>query len=133
MDTKNTAVVEAQLESACKAALDQIKVIKEKPITEGGAAGGELQIVETDIAGAELLAFRVPTSPEWKQYRIMLQNPDPASKVAAINNLVTICCVFPTRENFQRVVDAHPGLVETCYGDLQEHAGAGRSKKAYRL
>jgi hypothetical protein len=124
---------EAQLEAARKAALEQIKVIKEKPISEGGAAGGEVKVVETDVIGAEVIAFRIPTSSEWKQYRVLVQNPDPASKVAAINNLVILCCIYPTRENFSRVIDAHPGLTETCYTDLQEHAGAGRAKKAYTL
>ena len=133
MDTKTLAETEAQLEAAREAALPLIKAIKEKSIKDGGADGGELVLIETDIVGAELLAFRVPTSPEWHQYRIMIQNQDPTSKVDAINNLVNVCCVFPERGNFQRIVDAHPGITETCYADLQEHAGAARAKKAYKL
>jgi hypothetical protein len=133
MDSNNPVELEAQLDAARKVSLEQIKVIKEKPLTEGGAAGSEVLLVETDIIGAELLGFRIPTSPEWQMYRQMIQDPTPASKVAAINNLVRTCCIFPIKDNFQRVVDAHPGITETCYSDLQEHAGAARAKKAYKL
>jgi hypothetical protein len=123
---------ETQLEAARKAALEQIKVIKEKTVSDGGAAGGEVLIIETDIAGAELLGFRIPKLEEWKQFQMLIRG-DAATRIAAISNLVTLCCIFPVRENFVRIIDAHPGIVDTCYPDLQAHAGAGRAKKAYTL
>jgi hypothetical protein len=124
---QNEAQMEERLEKAREVVMPAIQAAKEK------AGGGELLLIDTDIIGAEVLAFRIPTSAEWKSYRQLSSNPDGTSKVDAINHLVTVCCVYPERDNFKRIVDAHPGIIESCYGDLQEHAGAGRAKKARKL
>lgn len=97
------------------------------------AGGGELLVVETDVIGAEVLAFRVPNLQEWKRYRTEASDPTPAIKVSASTNLVHSCCVFPTAPEFARIVEAHPGLIETCIGELVEHAGAARIKKVRKL
>ena len=123
----NQAEIETRLEEARVAAMPAISAAKEK------AGGGELLLIDTDIVGAEVLAFRIPTPNEWKQYRVLITNQDPTSKVDAINHLVRVCCVYPALDNFDRIVAAHPGIIETCYGDLQEHAGAARAKKARKL
>lgn len=120
--------IEAQLQAAREKAMPEILRAKEEK-----ASGGELLLIETDIAGAEVLAFRIPSPAEWKMYRIGIGSQEPAAKVAAINGLVQVCCVYPTPDNFKRIVEAHPGIVETCYGDLQEHAGAARAKKVSKL
>ncbi len=97
------------------------------------AGGGELLVVETDIIGAEALAFRVPSLAEWKRYRAESSDPNPAVKSAAAGPLVFACCAFPTKPELERIVEAHPGIVETCIGELVEHAGAARAKKVRKL
>ena len=97
------------------------------------AGGGELLVVETDVPGAEVLGFRVSTPAEWKRYRTESSDSSPAVKVAAGSNLVHACCVYPETSLFQRLVEAHPGLVETCLGELIEHCGAARAKKVRKL
>jgi hypothetical protein len=97
------------------------------------AGGGELLVLETDVVGAEVLAFRVPKPAEWKRYRVEISSQDAGVKVTATSTLVFACIVFPTQGEFERLVEAHPGLIESCIGDLQEHAGAARVKKARKL
>lgn len=125
---QDQAQIEAQLEASREKAMPEIRKAKEEK-----AGGGELLLIETDIIGAEILAFRVPSAAEWKMYRVGIGAQEAGARVAAINGLVQVCCVYPTQENFKRIVDAHPGIVETCYGDLQEHAGAARAKKVHKL
>jgi hypothetical protein len=97
------------------------------------AGGGELLVVETDIEGAEVLGFRVSTPAEWKRYRTESSDTNPNVKVAGASNLVHACNVYPGPDLFARLVEAHPGLVETCLGDLIEHCGAARAKKVRKL
>lgn len=97
------------------------------------AGGGECLIVETDIVGAEALEFRVPNLAEWKRYRAESSDTNPAVKAGAATPLVFSCCIFPSRPEFERIVEAHPGIVETCIGELVEHAGAARAKKVRKL
>jgi hypothetical protein len=97
------------------------------------AGGGEMLVVETDIIGAEVLGFRVPKADEWKAYRVKASDQDPTIKVSSAGWLVHTCVIFPTAAEFQRIVEAHPGLVETCIGELVEHAGAARAKKVRKL
>jgi hypothetical protein len=95
--------------------------------------GGELLVVETEIEGAEVLAFRVPKAGEWKRYRAEQSDPNPVIKSSAATPLVHACCVYPDAATFQRLVDGRPGLVETCIGELIEFAGANSAKKVRKL
>jgi hypothetical protein len=97
------------------------------------SGGGEVLVIETDIIGAEVLAFRVPKLAEWKRYRAEASDPSPAVKAMAATPLVHSCCVLPTPAEFERIVEAHPGLIETCIGELVEHAGAARAKKVRKM
>jgi hypothetical protein len=113
--------------------MDTKEIEQKLEAAKEAAGGGELLVIETDVIGAEVLAFKVPTLPEWKRYRTEASDPAPAIKVAASTNLVYACCVLPTAPEFSRIVEAHPGLIETCIGELVEHAGAARAKKVRKL
>ena len=93
---------------------------------------GPLRIVETDLDGAEVAAFRVPESAAWSRFRIE-HDSGPAAKVAAIRVLVFANAVYPEKEVFESMVASRPGLVETYYGEVMEHAGANRAKKVRDL
>ena len=113
--------------------MDLKEIEKKLEAAKEAAGGGELLVVETDIVGAEALGFRVPNLSEWKRYRAEASDPNPAVKSGAATPLVFSCCVFPTRQELERIVEAHPGIVETCIGELVEHAGAARAKKVRKL
>jgi hypothetical protein len=104
----------------------------EDKIRAATAGKGEIMIVETDVSGAEVAAFRVPASAEWTRYRIGSKGT-PEQVATAAKPLVFSCCVYPEPAVFEAAVDAHPGLVETYIGELLEHAGANRAKKVHKL
>jgi hypothetical protein len=116
MDNENVNFIEQKREAARKAA--------------GGM--GDVMVVETDVPGAELAAFRVPNSMEWLRYRTAT-NSGPAEKAAAAKPLVCCCRVYPDAAEFDAILAAHPGLVETYINELVEHAGVGRAKKVSKL
>ncbi len=105
---------------------------KLKEAREAAAGKGDVMCVETDIEGAELAAFRVPTSMEWLRYRTASAG-SPAEKAAASKPLVVCCRLYPDEGAFSAALDAHPGLVETYISELVEHAGVGRAKKVSKL
>lgn len=107
----------------------------EQKILEAKAASGasDVLVVETDVEGCEEVAFRVPTAAEWKRYRAESLDPNPAVKANAATPLVVSCCIYPQRKDFERAIEAHPGLIETFSGELVEHAGANRAKKVRKL
>ena len=113
--------------------MDTEELEKKLKAAKEAAGGGEALVIETDIIGAEALAFRVPNLAEWKRYRAEASDSNPAVKAGAATPLVHSCCIFPTKEEFARIVEAHPGLIETCIGELVEHAGAARAKKVRKL
>jgi hypothetical protein len=108
--------IEAKIEEARKAA----------------AGHGDVMLVETDVPGAEVAAFRVPNTMEWMRYRISAQGT-PEDKAKSAKPLVCCCCVYPEAKHFEAILDQHPGLVETYFGELLEHAGANRAKKVSKL
>lgn len=95
--------------------------------------GGQVLVIETDIEGAEVLGFRVPTAGEWKRYRAEQSDPNPAIKSSAATPLVHSCCIYPEAAQFQKLVEGRPGLIETCIGELIEFAGANAAKKVRKL
>jgi hypothetical protein len=107
----------------------------EQRLQEAKAKSGcnDILVVETDVAGMETAAFRVPTSMEWNRYRTMASDSNTATKAAAARPLVFSCCIYPDPASFEAAVDAHPGLIETFIGELIEHAGANRAKKVRKL
>jgi len=110
------------------------KELKQKLMAAKEAAGGgEMLVVETDIVGAEAIGFRVPNLAEWRRYRAETSDQSPAVKSAAATPLVFSCCVFPTRPELERIVEAHPGIIETCINELVEHAGVARAKKVHKM
>jgi hypothetical protein len=104
----------------------------EDKIKAAAAGKGEVMIVETDVPGAAIAAFRVPTSAEWTRYRIGTRGT-PEQVATAGKPLVFSCCVYPEPAVFEAAIDAHPGLIETYIGELLEHAGANRAKKVHKL
>ena len=105
---------------------------KLKAAREASAGKGDVMLVETDIPGAEVAAFRVPNSMEWSRYRIATAG-GPAEKAGAGKPLVCCCRTYPEAPAFDAALDAHPGLVETYLNELVEHAGVGRAKKVSKL
>lgn len=97
------------------------------------AGADDVMVVETDVQGAEVAAFRVPTPAEWKKYRTDRDSGDRNVAYGAGRDLVMVCCIFPASESFAARLQAHPGLVETYQGELIAHAGANRAKKVRKL
>jgi|ERR1017187_3203833 hypothetical protein len=104
----------------------------EDKIKAAAAGKGEIMIVETDVTGAEVAAFRVPTGAEWTRYRAECKGA-PVQMASAAKPLVFSCCVYPEPKMFEAAIDAHPGLVDSYIGELIEHAGANRAKKVHKL
>jgi hypothetical protein len=104
----------------------------EEKIKAAAAGKGEVMLVETDVPGAEVAAFRVPTSMEWQRYRTGSKGT-PEQVATSAKPLVFSCCIYPEPTVFEAAVDGHPGLVETYIGELLEHAGANRAKKVHKL
>lgn len=78
-------------------------------------------------------AFRVPKPAEWQRYREDVMSPEARVKLNAYRTLVLACCIYPPRPEFQSMVAARPGLVETFSGELVEHAGVASAKKVRTL
>ena len=116
MEQQSETIIAAKLEEAQKAA----------------AGKGDVMVVETDVLGAEVAAFRVPNSMEWMRYRTAVHG-SAADKAASSKPLVCCCCLYPEPKLFEAILDLHPGLVETYLGELLEHAGANRAKKVTKL
>jgi hypothetical protein len=88
-------------------------------------------LILTDVPGAEVLALRGPNGPEWTRYRIGCAG-SPEQKVTETRNLIVSCRLYPDPTDFGGLLALYPGLIETCIGELIEHAGANRAKKALK-
>jgi hypothetical protein len=93
----------------------------------------DVLVVETDVPGAVVAAFRVPTAEEWKRYRCEGMADDVTVKEGAGRKLVLSACIYPPRAIIEAAVQSHPGLVQTFGNELIPHAGAGRAKKVSKL
>lgn len=113
---------EKQLDEKIREAAGQLKIPER-----------DVLIVPTDVEGAEVVAFRVPTRDEWRRYRSELMSDDPSVKAGASVPLVQTCCFYPPAPEFKAIIESHPGLVETYSAELIPHAGVGRAKKARKL
>ena len=97
--------------------------ISEDVIAEVRAAnpGVELHLLGNEYGQA---IFRVP--PAAVHDRFIEQASDPTTRVQAIRALVFGSLVYPTKEQFQELVRARPGLVAVFGGELVEIAGTKR-------
>jgi hypothetical protein len=99
---------------------------------EAAAGKGDVMVVETDVPGIEVAAFRVPTTMEWSAYKVA-KGGEKEMRAGAGRPLVIRTCIFPDQDTFGAALDTHPGLVETFENELVGHAGAGRAKKVSKL
>lgn len=68
----------------------------------------------------EFLVHR-PARADWKRYR--KESKDPARNGDALEVLVRSCVVFPSREEFDRLLDRYPALCEEIAEPVLELAG----------
>lgn len=71
---------------------------------------------------------RPPSRQEWRIYQNHRHDADVVKRSMAPDVLVETCVIHPSREDLGKMLEAHPGLVETWAGDLVEIAGVTGQK-----
>lgn len=86
------------------------------------AEHGEILHLETDYGEA---IFRVAKPTEWQ--RFLDEVTDAEVRARALKTLVLQCVVHPERVEFERLIAARPGLVQTFGNELTSFCGLGRA------
>ncbi len=87
-------------------------------ITELEAKYGDIEVYESDFGSA---AFRAASSKEWQRFLDEMNNDSLKSR--ALKHLVFACCVAPERAEFEKLIEARPGLVQGFGNQLVEFCG----------
>lgn len=95
-----------------------IEVLPAKTMAELEAKHGEIVAVKTACGPA---AFRVCKRQEYQRFNSMLV--DDKKKHMALEFLAVACCVFPSQEQFQSMLERKPGIIAACANAVLEHSG----------
>lgn len=71
------------------------------------------------------IAVRAPSKPQWKRFRAGAQSEVADKREAAEEMLVLECLVFPSKEDFQRLLERRPGSILTFVNGVARLAGYG--------
>lgn len=106
-----------------KPAIDEALIAKLK-----AEHGDRLHLLETEDA---LAVFKTPDRGTYERYWSEILNED--ERARAHKNLVLACVVYPPREEFVRVLDSLPGLVQSFGPALVKAAGAKKEATVRKL
>lgn len=67
------------------------------------------------------VVMRKPSHAEYKRFRAMLHNE--AQKPDAAENLARVCVVYPSRAEFDALLEDYPAIGDACGNALGELAG----------
>jgi hypothetical protein len=84
------------------------------------AKHGDVLELETDWGDA---AFRVATPGEWQRFNDEIA--DESTRPRALRTLVIACCVYPPRDEFEKLLTKRPGLTQGFGNQLTKHCGLG--------
>lgn len=99
----------------------------DKPVTEvlPAAKMAELEKVHGEVVAVKTAAgpaaFRVFKRQEYQRFNSMLV--DDKKKHMALEYIALACCVYPSPEQFQAMVDRKPGIIASCANAVLEHGG----------
>lgn len=84
---------------------------------------GRVVVVESELAGD--LAFRCPTKAELDRFRDQIGGAGErgARRSAALESLVRATVVDPLLPEFDEILRAYPGIIETCTNPILELGG----------
>lgn len=105
---------------------EQIQALKDK------YPGVILDLIENEVVAPGVsFVVRRPNDNEWRRYRGMQANDEQAP--SANRTLVLGQIVQPTPEDFMRMLDTQPGLIETLAIAIRTSAGASNASSVRKL
>lgn len=78
--------------------------------------------------GADIAAFRFPDRAMWRKFK--KERADEATSHIAVENLLCIHVIYPSREDFQAMLDRRAGLVDGFGLAFLRAAGMGEAQEA---
>lgn len=134
-DPENAPSVRKQIEAlrknkesrdkAAEEKLDQIELLdlqlEEKYCKELGARGEAFEIVPT-IYG--VFAFKVPETIVFRKAQRRISDGKKEEVAIAIHHLLVSCLLYPSQEEFGRIMDGRPGLGTTLLPAVAKLAGS---------